>query len=378
MAFFRNRCSRVLAGLALGLICAAGYSQSIQVTRAIVSPITNFDIDFFDLAGTGGGPTLFTLRITPSANLADTAKRYSIAFSVLCSTDVVSGLVYEGKSGLFAIPLRGILMTSNDFLRRGSPNTASLQSTSRILEDAALRDILLSTSKVPSGRVIMRFELLESKGQVVAATGNTVLEIANIRFLRLVTPGVEVSASSADIPQTTTPFPQFIWVSDLLPVSYGPRGVKFMVSVFEKNSPYATPSDIIQGRPLWTGEFIDVNYAQYPVSGAPALKPGATYFWQVRAMLQGPVNSDLPSEVYAFKIGTVQDGRILTPNQRLILQYLQMILGDNYAYLSPQLAKLVPDEQIVLDGAPVSVERLGEIARGFPIKKHSVRSVTIE
>lgn len=375
---------RVGRSVLLAVIALAGAprGQTITAVRTVVNPITNFRISYIDITGKGTGPQLFTLQIAPPVPPVPEA-RYRIEYMAVCSTTVVSGLVYHGYTGTFALPGPGpIVLTSNEFFADRGPEEPSLTVTRESLAEERVQRVFLSAGIVPSGRIFLRFRLyrVDTGEQLVAEAVPVILDVVTIRYVRAVSPGVDASRDKSDIPATFSPYPQLIWSSDLLPVPYASEAVKFVVSVFENPGNSYTSAELPDSRPVWTQEVAggaSVNYVQYPVSGARGLEPDRVYYWQVRAVLQGPESREIASELMAFKVGDPRYSRTLSPRQKLIMGYLREILGGNYGYVMEELRGTAPKERVLLDGREVEPAELAEIARGFSSGKWVTRDVEI-
>jgi hypothetical protein len=157
--------------------------------------------------------------------------------------------------------------------------------------------------------------------------------------------------------------------------------VKFVLSVFENPDGVYATDNIAQSRPVWTTEVpgeSSVNYVQYPVSGARALEPGTVYYWQVKAVLQGPVSREVTSGLYAFRVSDLDMAGTLSPTQNLILRYLAIILGSDYAYVMRDLRGMAPEETVTLDGRRIDIESLAKTAEEFLLGRRVVSHVAID
>ncbi len=369
--------------LSILLIAAGAWGQgTISVTRTAPNPIANFDLSYIDVTGRGAGPTLFQLQLQPGAAAA--AQTYYIRFVARCRcASFPDGvLLLESETGRFTMPPSRTL-TSNEFFTDRGDSAAGLHTTLNSL-DHAMRQTLLSAGVLPPGTVTLDFELLavSPTGQFLPVSSDRIqFNIVAVRYVKLVTPGVEADASTDRIPQTFTPYPQFVWSSDLQPIPYPPGSVKFVLEVYENPDNRYPLEDVTDSRPVWSdtipGES-NVNYAQYPVSGARALTPGRTYYWRIAAVLQGPVNRNLSSELYAFTVADMRTAGTLSPTQDMILRYLAMILGANYGYVVDELRGMAPQETVLLDGKRVDIEQLARIAEEFALGERTVSDVEIE
>jgi hypothetical protein len=160
-------------------------------------------------------------------------------------------------------------------------------------------------------------------------------------------------------------------------VPYTPGSIKYIVNLYENPDESYSASEITSTKPLWTNELQDINFVQYPVSGVKPLVPGRTYYWQVTGILQGPVNATLQSDLFVFRAGDLSLSG-LTPSQKEIFKYLEMILGKNYAYILKEIRNLKPDETFVLDGKKISVDELGDLARAFALSKKNLKKVSLK
>jgi hypothetical protein len=367
----------VLSSLVLGLAVSLR-AQSLNVTRTVPNPIANFDISYIDITGRGAGPMLFTLQILPAG--ATPTERFYILFEATCKTATVEGLLLRARSGDFAIPAGGLTLTSNEFFTDHGDSTASLDITQERLAPGS-QEVVLTSGQIPAGRVTLGFGLHRASDGTLVDTAHTWFDIVAVRFINLVTPGVDASSATANVSETFTPYPQFVWSSDLLPVQYPSGTVKFVISVYENPDNAYAPSDIPQSRPVWRDTVpgqSSVNYAQYPVSGSRELKVGGTYYWQVEAVLLGPVSKVQTSKLYVFKVANLAVSGSLTPTQKLILKYLEIILGGNYAYVMRDLRTMVPEELVLADGKRIGVEELAQLAEAFILGKRAVQHVAIE
>jgi hypothetical protein len=357
--------------------------QTLVVNRTVPNPITNFDISWIDITGRGTGPMLFQMIIAPGG--VAPGDSFQIECVVTCTTVVASGLLYQARSGRFVIPAQGISLSSNEFFTDRGAASPSLNTTVARLPAGELRRVLLTTGQVPAGRVTMVFMLMRKNatgGPYVQIGQQTVyFDIVAIRQVTLVTPGIDASSAGADIPETYTSVPQFVWSSDLLPIAYPPGTAKFVISVYENPDNRLALSSVAESRPLWRDTVEgsqSVNYAQYPVSGCRALEPGRIYYWQVKAVLIGPVNGEKASTLYAFRVGQTDVAATLSPRQREMLRYLSMILGSNYGYALAGLRGATIQEQVALNGSTIDLVALGRLAEEFAAGKWTVKNATIQ
>ena len=167
-----------------------------------------------------------------------------------------------------------------------------------------------------------------------------------------------------------SPYPQFLWQSDLMSVRYE-TPVKYVVSVYEAQEDIYSPANITSTDPMWVDTVSEMNFTQYPVSGVKPLLPGGRYYWQVVGILQGPVNSTIKSQLFGFQMGDLSLSQ-LSANQKEIMRCLELILGKDYGFVLKDLKGLKPDEEIILDGKKITIQELSDIAKGFSQSKRTI------
>jgi len=353
-------------------------AAGLTIIKTVPDPITNFDFSYLDLTQSGAGPQLFTLQVLKGGMVySNSCPKYKIHLTINTETNVISDVVYEGESGAFTMT-HDIILTSNDFFVSQGDTMPSLNHRIKALENDAIQKILLNTATVPTGKLFFKFRLdqVSPSYPLSSQAAEIMISIANIRYLKLIAPGMDASHGNSYVPEIFTPYPQFLWQSDLMSVNYNGT-VKFIVSVYGNPDEAYPVSEITSTKPLWTADLFNTNFAQYPVSGVKPLLPGQRYFWQVTGMLQGPVNSSIKSELYAFKVA---DWNIsaLSPTEQDILKYLEMILGSNYAYLMKDIRAMKPDETIILDNKKITLGELGDLSRNFALSKMALKKVTLK
>lgn len=273
-------------------------------------------------------------------------------------------------------------MTSNQFMADNNADSMTLHSNDVKLSDKSLQENLLVSGVMPSGRITLRFELVrDGSNTPVDVPKIVILDIISIRILKPISPGIAASRMQDFTPSIFTPYPQFIWASDLMPVVYPQEIIKFTVSVYDNPGQRNVPAEILRSAPLWSIDINggrEINYAQYPMTSAPQLKPDHVYYWQVVAHLLGPENRELAGELFSFTIADLDFGINLTPTQNDILNCLQIILGPNYGYILQDLKEMTPDESINLNGQTINITTLKAIAERFARNELIVRDVSLE
>ncbi|MFH1760777.1 MAG: hypothetical protein ABIA63_06715 [bacterium] len=304
----------------------ASSAYELNVTRTVVTPITNFNLGFFDVTGSGTGQTLFLLNLKKGGT-GD--KPVSIHLTIICSTNVAEGVVYDGKTSLIDLPGANTQVTipSNDFLN-AKGGLYSLDTAFIVLEESEIQEKIENSGAIPTGAIKLVFELWDEHDNIVPSTAekSLTIQIVNIRYVRPITPGIPAGYSGEWIPEVFTQFPEFAWGSDLVPVQYREGFVKFEISIYENPDNMIAIRDIPNTEPLWRTDLLS-NFTYYPTTGVKPLEKGKIYYWQVKAILIGPVNTELASELYRFKISNINYLDNLTENQKELLRYLERILG---------------------------------------------------
>jgi hypothetical protein len=342
-----------------------------NIIRTVPDPITNFDFSYLDITQSGRAPNIFWLSIGQGIQTTDCPATYKLTLEITSSLNVLlNKMVYKGVSGTFQIPSGGIRLSSTDFFQDNGNESPSITNVDEALSDEELQKLLLNSGTVPEGKLLFRFTLSSVAGTQYSKTIIHTLTIANIRYLRLITPGQDMSMPNRRWMEIFSPYPQFLWQSDLMSVRYT-TPVKYVVSVYEAQEDIYSPANITSTEPLWVDTISELNFTQYPVSGVKPLLPGGRYYWQVVGILQGPVNSTIKSQLYGFQMGDLSLSQ-LSANQKEIMRCLELILGKDYSFVLKDLKGLKPEEEIVLDGKKITLQDLADIAKGFPQSKRTV------
>jgi hypothetical protein len=363
-------------GLLLAFITTLSFSQSIQLSRTVINPITGFDLSYLDLNGTGKGPTLFTFTLLP-ANPPNTT-RYQIHFEINLKTETLNEKIYAGVSRSFTIP-NSITRTSNQFFDQTNPDDSiGIDHPTDVMSNERVQSLILNAGAISTGSVVFDFKLVEvlRPGNQIHARLN--LDIANIRYVKLMMPGSDVKLAGSQTPLVYSLVPQFVWSSDLLPIQYGNNQVKFVISLYENVDDAYSVSDVVKGKPIWTQDVYNANFAQYPTGGVRTLTEGKTYFWQVKGILQGPRAGEISSEVFTFKIANFQYGQGDNPLLREISKSLDVILGSGFGYILDEVKELQPAGGILLNGQSITLEQLRLLAGEFSLKEWTIRKVNLE
>ncbi|MBL8028709.1 MAG: hypothetical protein JNL74_19955 [Fibrobacteres bacterium] len=350
-------------------------ASGLIIQRTVPDPITNFDFSYIDITQSGNTPEIFSIHIPAKPDLICTAK-YQITLTITSSLNILKGKnVYTGRSGIFTIPGEGIHLSSTKFFEKNGPDSASINVVDEALTDDDLKDILLNSATVPEGSLFFHFTLKRTDNNQIVSDFTHTITIANIRYLRQITPGQEMGSSGKQWMQVYTPYPQFLWQSDLMSVRYA-NAVKYIIDVYEARDDIYSHAGITATEPIWSDTVSDINFTQYPVSGVEPLLAGKRYYWQVTGILQGPVNSTIKSTLYGFQLADLTMGDY-SETQKEIMRCLELILGRSYAYILKDVKGLKPDEAITIDGKRVSINELAEIAKGFPQSRRAVTGVKL-
>lgn len=364
---------RVVLLLIAGITGLTNAQANLTIQRTVADPITNFDFSYLDITQSGQAPNIFFLTLTEIP--ANTGATYKINLKITSTLNIIRNkTIYEGESGVFSIPPGGIRLSSNEFFQDNG-NTSPSITRVNALSDDELQKLILNTGTVPEGRLVFQFTLTPMVPVGTAKTVTHTITIANIRYMRLVTPGRDMGGTNRSWQEIYSPFPQFLWQSDLMSVRYS-TPVKYIVSIYEAQQDIYSPASITSTEPIWSDTVSDRNFTQYPVSGHKPLIPGNRYYWQVVGILQGPVNSTIKSELYGFQMGDLSLSQ-LTANQKEILRCLELILGSNYGFVLKDLNGLKPEETVLLDGKRISLGELAELAKSFPQNRRAVTKASL-
>ena len=210
------------------------------------------------------------------------------------------------------------------------------------------------------GRQILATETLE----LGAGEGGSVFSELSIL---LKSPG-DVVGSDVNI---TNPYPQFSWEGDaanqyrvLVVKANAQDSPESLLESAKSSEPVQNGGSLLQFENLDTR--VQGNSFQFPSSGAQALIPGQTYYWQVIASVQTSGGSEeLSSEIWSFKMSSPSDGAILVPIDQNTFDILIQLIGEEeYASLTESGFSF---QSLEIDGLVFSgvaaVQKLSEIVQ---------------
>lgn len=298
---------------------SSAFAQQFNLVPEIPSTITNTNLAYFDILGRGTGAKVYSIQLMNEGNKRTTGLEFSFNVQFRSPGESQFVLLYEGVSNRFILDSNETMITvdSRAFLTRKNPEVkfSRYKSVSWKAEDA-FRDELIK-KVMEAGTLVtgtLRYEFSLS-GPGIDQTQTLDFEIKNVSFVQPLQPGGEWNGSNFDIPLIFTQYPQFYWNTDLQSGIYG-SGAVFRFELFEEKIGVAG-ADLLS-RPFLSVELTQ-NQFNYPSSGAPPLEEGKIYLWRVTGLLQGAVDAELSSSVYAFKIqkNAQKDLRITQAIERL-------------------------------------------------------------
>ena len=83
----------------------------------------------------------------------------------------------------------------------------------------------------------------------------------------------------------------------------------------------------------------------------------------------------MPSDIYQFKIAELAGAQA---DVDMILRYLRQILGDKYDLYMSKLQGYDPDGNILLNGVPVQIETLIQLATQIQDKQAEIKNVVVQ
>jgi hypothetical protein len=345
-----------------------------------------FYIGDLDPTGLGNAPLYYTLQIN---------NKGSIDARIQLRLDILSGgeSFVDATTEPFSLPAQQQYDFTNIQLSTGAIITPIPGTTEEVKFTQInlnfdkinnLQNVVSSTGKLPAG--IYRFVFTvyqENNPSLIFGSTEETLTITNPTTIEPLYPGERVNQQVlTEIPTT---FPYFYWQSD---------AQLFNLYVFRK---YESKSvqDVLNRDPILHLERYPNNLFQYPAESDPLffynelgdqvgrsigpvrpLEPGNTYYWYVEAII--PTNSGetiLPSDIYQFKVSEVVGAQA---DADIILRYLRQILGDKYDNYMSQLQGCDPNGNILLNGVPVQIETLIQLATKIQDKQAEIKDIVVQ
>lgn len=248
---------------------------------------------------------------------------------------------------------------------------------------------VMKTGKLPAGRYL--FDVYFNEVQDVNPFNNQ-LVISNPSYVQLGYPGVDISTPDPMVIHTIAPV--FQWFSD---------ASLFDLYIYEVRPSDYTPSDIFGHEPYAVIRNITGQNFQYPIipgsryvaginpeensasleefgiqENIRTLQEGKTYAWYVEAKIITAAVSRtdiIRSPVFHFRI---VDGNQDVMEEDMIIQALQMILGESYDTVMNQLKGYKAEGKILFNGKLISAKELLEIALKAQKEGWTVTMVEVE
>jgi len=249
---------------------------------------------------------------------------------------------------------------------------------------------ITATGKLPAGQYEFFIEaiLIENGAPIMTipdkVLDNNILLITNPTTLEPLYPGNRVAEGALiEIPAL---HPYFLWQSDAL---------EFNLFVYEKYPNDVTIQDVLSHDPILHIEGYPNIIFQFPTDPSPLvfedvigdgpgrsigpvrmMERGKVYYWYVQAIIPSASGTvQLNSDVYQFKIAAEEGTGAIT---KLILNYLQQILGDDYDQYMQSLQDASPTGNILLNGSPVDVDILVNLIDLLRQNRAEIQNVSIE
>ena len=353
LLFLLFSCLRVVPSFAQPTVQAGFYNQDIDV----------FFLNDLDLSNPSANPPLFWIRI------ANDAAERDVTLNLVIESELYGPLA-SGTTKSFFLPGDTVFTITNCDLAGGT-SPFELQDYT-INEDAAteLANAILSTGMLPSDNYRFQLTLQDVENPVAPSQDEINVEITNPTMIELVSPGQAVG--EAELPNIYTRLPQFVWESNAR---------EFIITVCEKLPTNASPEDVMDNEPRYSGTVNCTNFL-YPSAGAWPLEEGKTYYWQVKAVVQTSSGSiDLKSEIWGFTIGSTQSSS-MSGQQILYLNLLNDLLGEDVVQQlfseEGELHGFSPTGVLLIDGRSVSLQDLQDLAQKVRDGEYEIKSHQIE
>lgn len=373
-------CFILLCTISLGH--ARSTDLTLEVLPLIPTTITNAQLAHYDISGTGSGPTLFKILLHNSGTKKE--EQLAIVYTISVQSTIISNgnqVLYKGISSPFSLNAgESISLLSNSFLQEdgiGIHQDITLEE----MENTVLENQVIDAGKIPTGELIMQFELVRRSGtgshqyDIIQKVDPLEVEIHNVSQLDLVSPGTSTEENT--VLEITTPLPRFIWNSDLLTNIYDDCALclekdLFEVLLYEKKAGQ-TIQEALSSPPLITGRTKE-PFFYYPITGKQ-LEKGHTYLWQVRAFLKGVKNSYLLSDTFIFRYAEIGDPQVEEIRQLLLTILANSPSSDTFLELSHEYGHQI---EVTIDGKIITIHELKALAKEFTQGDHAIISTEIE
>ena len=357
-----------------------GISQEVMLSAAPqTSDIQAFMLSDFNFTGQGTtGIELFQVTL---ANVSTRDLDLKLTLHIQAE---IYGVMAEGQTDNFSLNAGETLqLTNKELFSWGNTYTLRDYHISDIGDD--LYKQLLSSGRLPADMYYFIFELYESA--TLNSLGQTVVRfnLTNPQNLDLISPG---TVATSDTPILLhNPYPLFRWESDLY---------VFQLKIAEKlpdMEDELSPEEVIQQRVIFDKTFqinqstaySEINIDEqlpstlypYPAIGAPVLRDGYTYYWQVTGFVKtsGGIEQ-VPSEIWRFQMA-LGASSALTPLQQQIL-YLVRELNPELFTTEGSLFQFTPTEQVIGNGVPLEEQEILDILTELVDGEHDILEIVVE
>ena len=247
--------------------------------------------------------------------------------------------------------------------------------------DAILQSILAS-GKIADGEYTFEIQIQSVSGEMLASDAKTIVVQSPVS-ISLEYPGGVLADTLDNVVYTT--FPIFQWFSQPC------AGCNTFIRVAEYDPVvHSSLEDAIDDQrvlPLNQNEswfLIDnINSFQYPFSGAFPLEEGKIYGWQV--MMTLPTTSgaeEMPSSIFAFKIGTAGNVETIGTVTNPLLLMLQQVLGEDqfnaFFGAGNEFQGFNPTGQIEINGITVDEASVSYLLNQILSNNYQIQSVGVE
>jgi hypothetical protein len=334
------------------LFFSRAYPVVLVMQPTAPSVITRPTLANFDLFATGLGPTMFVIHLNNAGNPVthkNLRLRYYVYLERTSHPEKGKQVVYIGLSNTFDVEAdTNISIKSNDFLVDRNPDPmvrASLHYTEYELTDTELKNLLLTSGRIPDGRLSFALKLLPD-GVSVSDSAYSEHTILNATSVTLVSPGLDPSGVPMSV---ATRYPDFVWVSNLTPY---PSGDAFEIRIYEADEG-ETMGQALSKLPIHRAQVNTYAY-KYPTGGRE-LVAGHTYYWQVTGLLRSTEGRTTPvqSNILAFSVYKPPNPKVLE-----VISILRPVVGET---VIEQVSDYSSDVMIRIDGREYGVAELREL-----------------
>jgi hypothetical protein len=352
----------VVAVLGAAFFMPAAFALQLHVIPVLPPVITNPDVSTFDIFGTGVTSPMFVIRIDNTGDTAHTGLRLRYKMFYVEAGNPPDKL-YEGISNTFGIAAGSVLVVnSSDFLKKN--NTSSeiyIQSTSFDVGEAAFKQKLFNSQRMPDGE--LTFELTLLKGWSEFSSDGFSCQVLNASNVECVSPGAPAPSSPLTIADEQ---PVFIWTSDLQIKNGVDYGDAFELCLYKARSGESM-AEAVSRAPVFRKRTSELQL-KYPAQ-APDLIPGAVYYWQVTGFLRGITSSQIKSGFSSFRLQAPLNAEMQEILALLRLIYDESVLEQIYDYSE--------DVTVIIDGETVDASGLRKLVTEITAGKAAIQSTTV-